>query len=123
MDNTATPKPELKYMDLVYFGYDCNENRKLQAEFISEIKEKFPDVELRNAYDYIKGFRQEVYVEEKNNDEYYSWLFGKGWFEFSLTMQLIMMSTKTDPEMKQKFDRYFALAKTQYPEAFKPEAL
>lgn len=128
MDTIDNTKPELKYMDLVYFGYDDlgkegQENKKLQQEFIEKIKETFPNVELKNAYDQIKGFRQEVYLEEKDEDNYYSWLFGKLFYDLSLTLQLIMMSAGREPEQKVKFDRYFALAKKQYPEAFKPEAL
>ncbi len=118
-------KPELAYMDLLYFGYDFGEteSKKHEEEFIKEIREKFPNVKLQDAYDSIKGYRQEVYLEKENKDNYFSWLFGKGWFEMSMTMQLIMMTSGTEPEQKILFDRYFKLAKTQYPEAFKPEAL
>jgi len=108
-----------KYMDVVYFGYDHEkESAGYQAEFIDHIKQKFENVELRDAYDSIKGYRQEVFLREDQNDDYYSWLIGDGWFEMSLTMQLIMMSYN-DPEQKAKFDKYFALAKQQYPHAFK----
>lgn len=118
---------KLEYQDLLYFGYDWSdesaENRKEQFDFIKEIKEKFPNVRLEDAYDNIKGFRQEVYLEEAENDNYFSWLIGKQWFEMSMTMQLIMMSDGREPEQKEKFEKYFALAKKQYPESFKPEAL
>lgn len=117
---------KLEYQDLLYFGYDWSDereqNRKLQSEFIKEIKERFPNVKLEDAYDNIKGFRQEVYLEEIENDNYFSWLIGKQWYEMSMTMQLIMMSADK-PEQKEKFEKYFALAKKQYPETFKPEAL
>ena len=118
---------KLEYQDLLYFGYDWSdesaENRKAQFDFIKEIKEKFPNVLLEDAYDNIKGFRQEVYLEEAENDNYFSWLIGKQWFEMSMTMQLIMMSAGREPEQKEKFDKYFSLAKKQYPESFKPESL
>ena len=116
---------KLEYQDLLYFGYDWNEeakeNKKFQDDFIKEIKIKFPKVKLKDAYDSIKGYRQEVYLDKENSDNYYSWLIGNGWFEFSLTMQLIMMSVNQEPESKIKFERYVDLAKKQYPEAFKPE--
>jgi hypothetical protein len=107
-------------MDLMYFGYDYeNDSAKLQADFINEVKEVFPDVVLNNAYDQFKGYRQEVHLDDSKEDDYYSFLIGKGWFEMSLTMQLVM---RTDERMED-FKRWFKLAKKQYPEAFKPEAL
>jgi hypothetical protein len=117
--------PELKYTDLLYFGYDFDEkesaeNRQFQADFKSEITVKFPIVKLKNAYDEIKGFRQEVYLEESEKDSYFAWLIGAGWFEFSFHMQIIMMSG--EPEHKSEFYKYYELAKQQYPKAFKPEA-
>lgn len=113
----------LEYQDLLYFGYEFEkESARYQAEFIKEIKDRFPNVRLENAFDSIKGFRQVVYLDKANEDNYYSWLFGKQWHEASMTMQLIMMSCD-QPEYKEKFDKYFTLAKKQYPEAFKKEAL
>jgi hypothetical protein len=113
-----------EYTDLLYFGYEYNkESAGLQADFITNIKKKFENVELRDAYDSIKGYRQEVFLREDQNDDYYAWLIGDGWFEMSLTMQLIMLSAGREPEQKAKFDKHLALAKQQYPEAFKPEAL
>lgn len=119
-DTTELPD----YMDLLYFGYDFDKGSlESQEEFISEIKKRFPNAVLRDAYDSIKGYRQEVYLDKAENDNYYAWLFGKQLHESSLTCQLIMMSASRDSEQKAKFEKYFALAKKQYPEAFKPEAL
>ncbi len=116
---------ELNYMDLLYFGYDWSaesgENKKAQDEFIKEIKERFPSVKLEDVYDSIKGFRQEVYLDESENDNYFSWIIAKQWFQLSFTMQLIMMSVDSEPEQKEKFEKYFVLAKQQYPEEFKSE--
>lgn len=110
-----------KYTDLLYFGYDHEkESATFQADFITNIKQKFENVELRDAYDGIKGYRQEVFLREDQNDDYYAWLIGDGWFEMSMTMQLIMLSYK-EPDQKAKFDKYFALAKEQYSHAFKPD--
>ena len=107
------------YMDLVYFGYsfgaDEPEARKNKIDFAKEIKEKFPNVELRNADDDIKGYRSEVYLDKAEEENYYSFLFGKGWFEMSLTLQIDMMSKERHDDVK----RWIELARQQYPEAFK----
>jgi hypothetical protein len=110
----------MKYQDLVYFGYDhdpkeASEARKAENEFIETLRERFPDVEFKDAYDYIKGFRQEVYLPEQNSEAYYSWLFAFGWYEFSLTLGLMMRS----PEKKDEVMKYIELAKSEYPQNFK----
>lgn len=117
---------ELKYQDLVYFGTDWDEeggtkSEKHQSDFMVELKVRFPNVKFKDCYNEIKGLRQEVYLEQVDDNNYFSWLIGKGWFEFSLTMQVLMMDK--DPKQKEKFDKYIALAKKQYPEEFKPEFL
>ena len=110
---------KVEYMDLVYFGYSmgegAEESRKHQSDFMKEIKERFEDVKLTDAYDEIKGYRQEVYLDPKDRDNYSSWLIGKQWYQMSLNMQLIMMDqTKID-----EFKKYIEMAKDQYPESFK----
>lgn len=114
------PKIENVYTDLLYFGYESDkESKGFQADFITNIKQKFENVELRNAYDGIKGYRQEIFLREDQNDDYHAWLIGDGWLEMSMTMQLIMMSSGREPEQKAKLDKYIALAKQQYPQSFK----
>lgn len=112
---------KLKYQDLLYFGYDWSEegeeNKKAEQEFIREIKEQFQHVELRDAYDGIKGYRQEVFLHEEDDTDYNVWLIGKGWHECSFTMQLMMMSG--EPRQIEKIEGYLKLAKTKYPEVFK----
>lgn len=114
---------KLQYQDLLYFGYDWSEesaeSKKAEQDFIKEIKDRFQNVKLQDAYDNIKGFRQKVYLEERLSDNYFSWLIAQQWFENSMTMQLIMMSASREPEQAKKFEKYFALAKQQYPEVFK----
>lgn len=107
-------------MDLMYFGDSFeSDSYKLECEFKDEVKDKFNNVELRNAYDDIKGYRQEVHLPEEQKDSYLTWLIGKGWLEMSLTMQLLMM----DKEEKAEFERIWKLAKQNYPEAFKKSAI
>jgi hypothetical protein len=106
----------MKYQDLIYFGYEYEANsRQYQSEFMQEIKERFPTVQFRDAYDSIKGYRQEVYLEETENDNYWSWLIAYGWIEFSLTGQLMLM----DKSKKEELMKHIELAKKQYPNKFK----
>lgn len=84
-----------KIMDIIYFGYEDN----------------------ADAYDSIKGYRREVHLDKSDEDNYCSFLIGKGWFEMSLTLQISML----DKAEHEKINKWFNLAKKQYPEAFKPE--
>jgi hypothetical protein len=106
-------------MDLMYFGYGYGSDepsaRQNKIDFAKEVREKFPNVELRNADDEIKGYSYEVHLDDKETEDYNAFLFGKGWFEMSLTMQIDMMSK----ERKEDIIRWLDLAKVQYPEAFK----
>lgn len=104
----------------MYFGYAFDGNsRKNETEFIAEIKEKFPNVELKDAYDSIKGYRQEVYLEETESDNYWAWLIAFGWFELSLTGQLMII----DKDHKDKLHKYINIAKSQYPQKFKSDSV
>lgn len=99
--------------DLIYFGYTWDEDSSnLETSFIEEIKEAFPQVKLVDAFDDIKGFRQEVHLPEEEKDNYLAWLMGNGWWNLSLTMQLIKMGNISE------FKRLFELTKKQYPKSF-----
>jgi hypothetical protein len=101
-------------MDLMYFGYEWEADSKtLEAEFIKEVLEKFPDVKLIDARDYIKGYRQEVYLSDELYDEYLMWIVGTGWINSSFEMQIMLMDDTSEIE------RIFALAKEKYPKGFK----
>jgi len=106
-------------MDLMYFGYSFGEEeaeaRQYKFDFAKEVKEKFPNVVLRNADDEIKGYRYEVHLDDSETENYNSFLFGRGWHELSLTMQIDMMSGEKRDDIK----RWIELARQQYPEAFK----
>lgn len=108
-------------MDLMYFGYSFGDesanSRQDEIDFIKEIKEVFPNVRLKNAYDDIKGYRQEVWLEDDQIDDYHVFLFGKGWFNLSLMLQITMMSEDKHDDIK----RWIDLTRVKYPEAFKPE--
>lgn len=105
--------------DLMYFGYGYGEEMaeaiKNQNDFIKEVREAFPKVVLKDAYDEIKGYRQEVNLDDNETENYSVFLIGKGWFEMSLDMQLNMMGG----EKKDDVMRWIEKAKQQYPEAFK----
>jgi len=103
-------------MDLLYFGYDYElTSANHERDFKEEITHSFPEVEMKNAYDQIKGYRQEVYLPEEKRDDYYCWLIGKGWFEMSMSLQLMRL----DKDKREDFKRLFDLTKQKYPEAFK----
>ena len=101
--------------DLVYFGNDFDDSIdaiRNQSDFISEISEKFGNVKLTDAYDYIKGLRQSVELTEEQKEDYYSWLIAFGWLDFSLSLQMIMMENEVE------FKRLVEISKKQYPENF-----
>ena len=101
-------------MDIMYFGYD-DDSQELEIEFISEVKDNFKDVVLKDAYDQIKGNRQEVHLSDETKEDYYVWLIAMGWFEMSLHLQLIMLSG----DKKEEFLKLIELAKERYPASFK----
>jgi len=106
-----------KMMDLVYFGYSYEgDSQNLENEFMNDIKVKFPECELKDAYDEIKGYRREVLLPEELKDDYYTWIFAFGWAECSLSTCLMMMGDDANSARK-----YIDMAKSQYPENFKPE--
>jgi hypothetical protein len=107
-------------MDLIYFGRGYGDEihaKEYQEDFIKEIKENFPDVRLEDSYDEIKGYRQSVFIDDEKKDDYMAYLIGKGWIDFSLTLQIAMMDKDEQKDAK----RWFKIAKEKYPEAFKPE--
>lgn len=41
----------MEMTDLVYFGYEWEpESRLLEREFVSSVKERFPDIRLEDGY-------------------------------------------------------------------------
>ena len=104
--------------DLVYFGYDfrggeeSSNNRALQEKYIHRIKELFPEVVLKDAYDQIKGFRTAVKLPEDKKDEYFIFMTGEGWFGNSLGL-LVMEGTAEGreyiisilPEVEKRYPR------------------
>ncbi|MBC7383013.1 MAG: hypothetical protein H7296_08470 [Bacteroidia bacterium] len=106
----------MKYQDLMYFGYEYDaDSKKNETDFMNEIRLMFPNVQFKDAYDGIKGYRQEIYLEEAEGDNYWAWLIAFGWLELSLTGQLMLM----DKNQKEKLHKYINLAKSQYPQNFK----
>lgn len=103
-------------MDLMYFGYDWDkESSTCQYDFIKEITEVFPNVVLKDAYDGIKGYRQEVWLDETEKEKYYAFLIGKGWHQMSMSLQLGLRST----EEKDLIMNAIELAKELYLDASK----
>ena len=103
-------------MDLLYFGYEWDkDSQRFELEFISEVKEKFPEVVLRDAYDSIKGYRQKLDLPKEKEDDYFSWLIAHGWSGMSLTMELKWRIE----EQAQDCKRWFEMAEELYPDKFK----
>ncbi len=106
----------MEYQDLLYFGYSWEPESIInQSLFIKGIYEKFPNVELRDAYNEIKGYRQEVYLNSSDSENYWIWLVAYGWIDYSLTLTLML----NDDESYEKVKNYIERAKEQYPEKFK----
>jgi hypothetical protein len=122
MENSSL-KDNLEYQDLVYFGYDhepkeAAEAREAEKEFMETLKQRFPTAEFKDAYDYIKGYRREVYLPEGSSEAYYTWIIAFGWYNFSLTMGIMMRSS----DKKEEVAKYIKLAKSEYPQNFKTES-
>lgn len=102
----------MKNVDLVYFGYEWdNDSRKLEKEFIEEVGTAFPDAKLEDAYDGIKGYRRSVFIEEEKEEDYLVFILAHGWYNCSMTFQLMNDS--------EKVDRLIARAKQEYPDCLK----
>jgi hypothetical protein len=105
-------KKEVFMMDLLYFGGD-DDGLKFEKEFKEGIINEFPDAKLINAFNSIKGYRQEVHLSENKKEDYLAWIIADGWGVMSFTLQSIMIDDK------KHFKKLFAMAKKQYPEKFK----
>jgi len=104
--------------DLLYFGYAWKDDSKeLENKFKSEINSEFSDVKLTDAFDDIKGYRQEVSLPEEQKDDYLAWVFAFGWLNCSMNVQLSVMTQKGEAE------RILELAKQKYPGRIKKECV
>ena len=99
-------------MELMYFGYD---GKELENKFILSIKKAFPNVSLQDAYDEIKGYRQEVAVPEGQYENLKLWLLANGWFVCSFTLQTMKMDDNQQNELKALIEK----AIEKYPDKFK----
>lgn len=103
-----------KMVDLMYFGYIYEKDSKqLESEFISEIKSEFPEVKLEDAYDSIKGYRQQVSLPEEKEEDYLTWLLAHGWLNCSFNLGI--MRYNNIEKLKTLIDN----AKKKYPQCFK----
>lgn len=104
--------------DLVYFGYEwADDSYSTQVEFMRDVQIEFTNVKFKDAYDSIKGYRQEVMLEENQKDAYFAWILAHGWHGASLTASIMLM----DKEQEKEAERLINLAKATYPENFKSE--
>jgi len=102
----------MKYQDLVYFGYTWeDESKSLEKEFMDTIKERFDYVEFKDAFNDIKGYRQEVYLKEGDEDAYKTWILANGWHGCSMSVSLIQDA--------KEIERLIDLVRVEYPECIK----
>jgi len=102
-------------MDLMYFGYTYDaDSAGLEKQFKRDVNLEFKNVKLKDSYDQIKGYRQEVILSDDLRDTYLSWIIAEGWHSMSLTMQLLMI----DKRQKKECLRLINLAKENYPNNF-----
>lgn len=108
---------ELKYIDLVYHGYEWDEDSvKYQNEFRELIKKNFPEITMEDAYDSIKGYRTCVYAPESfDMDVYVSFLLA---FGFSDQSFCFLCSDKDKLPSEQKI---IDILRERWPEALKEE--
>lgn len=104
-------------IDLMYFGNSVNDydGYEFEKEFIKLIKIKFPNVVLDDAYDKIKGYRQQVEIPDEQQDEYLAWIIADGWGYMSLVIKVLQLEKDENGE----FYRIYKIAKEKYPESFK----
>ena len=100
-------------MDVMYFG-DEEDSLEVEETFIKKIKGRFGDGILRDAYDSFKGHRQEVYLPDETQDNYFSWIIAKGYYNLSWVLKLLQM----DKSQQGEFKRLVVLSQKQYPENF-----
>ena len=108
----------MRMTDLVYFGYEWEpECRLLEKEFVSSVKERFPDIRLEDAYDSIKGYRQAVYTDNETEESYLVWALCHGWASCSMTLSLLFF------EDWEKIERLLETGRKEYPECFKKKVI
>ena len=112
-----------KPIDLVYFGYDnpgeeSETAQKEEKEFMETLKERFPSVTFKDAYDQIKGFRREVFLDDELKEQYFTWIFGWGWHHYSLMLSIMMANIDGSNES----EKYLDMAILEYPQNFKSES-
>jgi hypothetical protein len=96
-------------IDLVYFGYDTpgeesETAQKEEKEFMETLKERFPSVTFKDAYDEIKGFRREVFLDDELKEQYFTWIFGWGWHHYSLMLTIMMSNIDGSNEAEKYID-------------------
>ena len=102
----------IKNVDLVYFGYKWDDHsHEFEKEFIEEVSAAFPDAELKDAYDEIKGYRRSVFIDEEKEEDYLVFILAHGWYNFSMALRIM--------DYSEKFDKLIARVKQEYPDCLK----
>lgn len=104
--------------DLVCFAYEWEpECRLLEKEFVSSVKERFPNIRLEDADDSIKGYRLAVYADKEQEESYLVWALCHGWTSCSMTLSYLFF------EDKERVERLLETGRKKYPECFKKKVI
>lgn len=94
------------------FGHTDQGGAMLQASFVEEFKNKFPDALIEDAHERTMGYSQSIRIHDIYLNDYYAWMMARGWFKTSLNMNA---EAATNRNFK---NRVTNLAKTRYPHLF-----
>ncbi len=105
-----------KVTDTLYFGSDLGgssqSNARLEQGFIEDVKSRYPDARLDNAYEKTMGYSQHIEIEDVDPQDYYAWVVARGWKKVSLGMA-------ATASVKPRFlTQVTKRAKQQYPNLF-----
>lgn len=115
---------EKRFYDLVYHGYEWdNGSINEQEDFRKLVKNNFPDVEMEDAYDYIKGYRTELYANaDFDKKVYFSFLLAFGFSGGSLDFQLLKMGvSKSEENYLPSESELLEILRERWPEQLKEE--
>lgn len=113
-----------EFYDLVYHGYEWeNDSIKRQAEFRKLVKNNFHDLEIKDAFDGIKGYRTELYADVGFDRKlYFSFLLAFGFSSASLSLQLLKMrGNKSEDNYFPSESEFLEILRERWPEQLKEE--
>jgi hypothetical protein len=93
-------QPEEIYTDILYFGYDwdekAQENCEKEKAFLAKSAVAFPAIVCYDAYDSVKGYRQEVALPISEKHNFIMWLMEHNFLLCSFNYQMLLLENRTD---------------------------